>query len=134
MKSVFATILLLLVFVSCSPKLSPDHNWDQKRWTLYELKTVPVQLSGTEKDANLMFVPSQKQISGTGGCNRLTGTYELKKGGDIKFSNITTTRMMCTDQAFEDRFLEVLNQVDGYAVENNIMLLKTGKEVVMRLR
>lgn len=134
MKNVSAIILLTLVFVSCSPKLSPDHNWDQKRWTLYELKTVPVQLSGTEKDANLMFVPSQKQISGTGGCNRLTGIYELKKGGGIKFSNITTTRMMCTDQAFEDRFLEVLNEVDGYAVENNIMLLKKGKEVVMRLR
>ena len=42
--------------------------------------------------------------------------------------------MMCNDQAFEDRFLEVLNEVDGYTIENTSLLLKKGKEVVMRLR
>ena len=47
---------------------------------------------------------------------------------------LLSTKMMCGDQAFEDRFLEVLKEVDGYEVENNSMLLKKGKEVVMRLR
>lgn len=134
MKNVCTIFTLLVVLVSCSPRLSPDHNWDQKRWTLYELKSVPVQLSGTEKDANLMFAPSQKKVNGTGGCNRLNGSYELKKNGGIRFLNVASTKMSCIDQAFENRFLEALNAVDGYAVENNVMLLKTGKEVVMRLR
>lgn len=134
MKKLSILSVLLLAIISCSPKLAPDHNWDMKRWTLYELKTVPVQLSGTEKDANLLFVPSQKQFNGTGGCNRISGNYEIAKRGSIKFSNVVSTKMLCTDQRFEDRFLEVLNEVDGYEVENNRMLLKKGKEIVMRLR
>jgi heat shock protein HslJ len=134
MKQLSILSVLFLSIISCSPKLAPDHNWDQKRWTLIELKTVPVQLSGTEKDANLLFVPSQKQFNGTGGCNRISGSYEIAKRGSIKFSNVMSTKMMCNDQKFEDRFLEVLNEVDGYVVENNRMLLKKGKEVVMRLR
>ncbi len=131
--SVFS-VLMFSILVSCSPKVAPDHNWDMKRWTLYELKTVPVQLSGTEKDANLLFVPSQKQVSGTGGCNRISGSYEISKKGKIRFLNVVSTKMMCNDQAFEDRFLEVLNEVDGYTIENTSLLLKKGKEVVMRLR
>lgn len=130
------SILAALVFVmgSCSPALAPDHNWDQKRWTLFELKTIPVQLSGTAKDANLLFVPSQKQFSGTGGCNQINGSYALKKKKGITFTNVVSTKMMCTDQAFEQRFLEVLNEVDGFEIVNNRMLLKKGNEIVMRLR
>lgn len=134
MKQLSIFSILFLAVISCSPKLAPDHNWDQKRWTLVEMKTVPVQLSGTERDANLLFVLSQKQFNGTGGCNRISGNYEIAKRGKIKFSNVVSAKMMCTDQKFEDRFLEVLNEVDGYAVENNRMFLKKGKEVVMRLR
>lgn len=134
MKQLSILSVFFLAIISCSPKLAPDHNWDMKRWTLYELKTVPVQLSGTEKDANLLFVPSQKQFNGTGGCNRISGSYTLPKKGSITFSNVISTKMMCGDQAFENRFLEVLKEVDGYEVENNSMLLKKGKEIVMRLR
>ncbi len=134
MKKLSILFVAIISIISCSPKLAPDHNWDMKRWTLYELKTVPVQLSGTEKDANLLFVPAQQQFNGTGGCNRISGSYAISKKGKISFSNVVSTKMMCGDQAFEDRFLEVLNEVDGYAMEGTSMLLKKGKEVVMRLR
>jgi len=41
--------------------------------------------------------------------------------------------MACPDLAFETKFLESLGTVDNYSMEGNSMLLKKGKETVMKL-
>lgn len=132
-------ILFVFVFVSgvlfaCSPKLSPDNNWKDKRWILTELKGVPVQLSGTNRDAHLFFSPSDKRYTGSGGCNRINGSYEIDKRNKISFGDAAATRMTCPDISFENTFLSTLKEVNSYEMHDKTMVLKKGNEIVMKLK
>lgn len=120
-----------MVVFSCSPKWSPDHYWSQKRWILTEMKGVPVQLSGTNRDAYLEFSWTDKHFAGNGGCNHLSGTYTLEKKKDIHFSEVITTKMSCPDIAFETTFLNALHEIDKFETEGDRLLLKDGKKTLL---
>lgn len=134
MKTIFFLLsMVTIASFSCSPKLSPDSYWGGQRWVLVELKEVPVQQSGTRKDAFLDFSPSEKKFSGNGGCNRISGNYTLEKKNRIRFADVISTKMSCADIAFETAFVNALNKVDRFEVADNILLLKDGKDVVAKL-
>ena len=61
------------------------------------------------------------QISGTNGCNNLTGGY-VAIGKTIKMGNIATTRMMC-DGVDESSFNERFNAVNSYEIVNGKLVL-----------
>jgi heat shock protein HslJ len=115
----------------CSPKWAPDHYWAQKKWVLTEMKGVPVQLSGTSRDAFLEFAGADKRFNGNGGCNHISGHYSLEKKKDVHFSDVTSTKMSCPDIVFENTFLATLNSVDRFEINGNSMLLKDGKKTVL---
>jgi heat shock protein HslJ len=133
MKVAGIVLFISVVLFSCSPKLSPDQNWAEGKWILTELKEVPVQISGnSNKDAHLEFKPSNKSYTGFGGCNSIGGSYTLSKG-KIKFSPGSAKQAGCPDVPFETTFLSLLNQVDKYDVNGNIMILKDGNKTVIKL-
>lgn len=131
-KLLFSLLVGLSVVLSCSPKLSPDSYWGNQRWVLTEMKEVPVQLSGTRRDAFLEFMPADKKFSGNAGCNRISGNYTLEKKNHMKFNEVISTKMACTDMAFETTFLSVLNEVNRFEQENNVLLLKDDGKVLLR--
>jgi heat shock protein HslJ len=131
--SLSIVIIFAGLIQSCSPKLSPDYGWDNKRWILIELKEVPVQLSGGSRDAYLEFFPGEKRFAGNAGCNHITGNYTLEKN-EIRFGEVTSTKMACPDLPFETTFLQVLAEVDRYEVTDDVMLLKDGSKVLMMFR
>lgn len=61
------------------------------------------------------------QISGTNGCNNLTGGY-VAIGKTIKMGNIATTRMAC-DGVDEASFNERFNAVNSYEIANGKLVL-----------
>jgi len=127
--------ILLVVMVicaawSCSPRLSPDYSWQGKRWTVIELKEVPVQLSGGRRDAYLTFMPGEKRFNGNAGCNTMNGTYKIEKS-KIYFSEIITTKMSCPDISFETTFLQTLDKVNRFEVSGNTILLKRDNDVLV---
>jgi heat shock protein HslJ len=126
--------LLITSIISCSPKLAPDNSWEGKRWVLTEVNGVPVQLGGGNRDAHLEFDPSTKRFTGSGGCNRINGTYSLGKKDAIQFGDVAVTKMMCADIAFENLFLSTLKTADRHTESGNIMLLKKGSEIVLKLQ
>lgn len=99
-----------------------------------EMNGVPVQVSGTDKDAHLVFSPKDRNFSGSGGCNRIMGTYALDKDNKIRFSNPAGTKMYCPDIKFEEKFLEVLNTVQNYGVSETEMILSNGKTTVLKFQ
>lgn len=126
---------ILLIFASCSTKSYPDKKWDGKQWTLVEIMQVPVQTSGSEQDAHFIFDSRQKTITGTGGCNRIFGSYEIGKKNILELGEIGSTRMACQDSPFENKFLEVLKSVRYYQVSAGELLLKNGKkDVILKLQ
>jgi len=131
MKYLFLFLVGFIAF-NCSPRLSPDAGWGNQRWVLTEMKGVPVQQSGGRRDAFIRFDVNEKRFSGNGGCNQINGNYTVDKN-DIRFTEVIATKMSCTDIAFENTFLSVLNGVDRYEVDGNNLRLKKKRETVLVL-
>ena len=125
--------LTSIVIYSCSPRLAADKYWSGRRYTLVEMKGLPVQLSGTRRDAYIDFTESEKRFSGNAGCNQMSGNYALDKR-DISFTDVITTKMSCPDIEFETVFLDLLGKVNRYEMENDDIVLKDGRKELLRLR
>jgi heat shock protein HslJ len=132
MKKFFLAVMIIGTIVSCSPKLAPDSYWGDRRWVLSEMKGVPVQLSGTRRDAFLEFIPAEKRFTGNGGCNRINGQYSLEKKDRIRFENVISTKMSCNDIAFETSFLSLLNEVDRFKMVDNVLVLRDDNDVILK--
>jgi len=128
-------VILFIAFISfqCSPKLAPDAGWNNKRWVVVEMKGVPVQQSGSRRDAYLNFETTDKRFFGNGGCNQINGNYTIEKS-TINFGEVISTRMSCEDIEFENVFIKTLGTVNKYEVNDTEMVLKNKREVVLRLR
>ncbi len=128
-------LILIMAFfsINCSPKLSPDTGWNRQRWVVVEMKGVPVQQSGSRRDAYINFEVADKKIAGNGGCNQITGNYMLDKSS-IHFTDITSTKMSCNDIEFENVFISILGSIDRYEVRGADLLLKRKREVMLVLR
>jgi len=128
-------VFIIVVAIACSrctPKLSPDASWGDRRWILTDMKGVPVQLSGGRRDAYLSFDAYNKTFSGNGGCNQISGSYNLEKG-NIRFGEVLSTKMSCEDIQFENAFLATLGSVDRFEQKGNDLLLKKKREVLLIL-
>jgi len=136
MKQIILFLTVLVSVVSCTQLMTPqtaDYSWANRKWTLMEINGTPVQISGTEKDAHLYFSASDKRVSGSGGCNRINGNYSIDSYR-LGFGEFAVTKMFCVDIAFENNFLAALRSVDQFQVLNNVLILKRGTIVLMRLR
>lgn len=77
---------------------------ENTHWTLTTLGDTPVSADSSEREAFFVLDPEQHHVSGSGGCNRLTGSYQLN-GDQLKFGEMAATMMACpqgmdTEQAF----------------------------------
>jgi len=74
-------------------------------------------------------------VTGSGGCNRYTGAYELA-GGRLTFGTMAGTRMACPAEvmAFEDAFMEALARVGAYHLIGTSLDLLGDAGSVVRLR
>lgn len=125
--------LIAFTTIQCSPKLSPDTGWARQRWVVVEMKGVPVQQSGGRRDAFLSFEVNEKRFNGNGGCNQINGNYSINKS-DISFTDVTSTKMMCQDMAFESTLLTVLSSVNRYEINGADMYLKKKNEILLILK
>jgi heat shock protein HslJ len=132
MKNIFLAAIIISALASCSPKLAPDSYWGDRRWVLSEMNGVPVQLSGTRRDAFIEFTPQEKRFTGNGGCNRISGQYTMEKKDGIRFENVISTKMSCNDIAFETSFLNYLNKVDKFKMEENTIVFRDGRETILK--
>jgi len=133
MNRIILIAVVIFSCISCSHKLSPDYSWQGKRWTVIELKEVPVQLSGGRRDAFLSFAPADKRFTGNAGCNSINGNYKIDNS-KIYFSDIISTKMSCPDIAFETTFLQTLDKVNRFEVSGNTILLKRDNDVLVIVR
>jgi copper homeostasis protein (lipoprotein) len=103
-------------FVSISPRESCDSPLRGTYWKLVRLGDTPVPAAEKRHEAHLIFAADELRISGSGGCNRLTGNFDLD-GDKMRFSQVADTRMACPagmDQ--EQRFLRSFEKVDRYRI------------------
>ena len=120
---------------STEPAVGGSEKLFAHRWALTEAAGQPVAPTGNAKEAHLLFFPPNR-LSGSTGCNRLNGSFELTGGGQLKFSPLATTRMMCPEPAAanETRFVQALGTVKTYYVTDAALELRDGPTIVARFR
>ena len=138
--SIFLFFALLSMTYSCSQKrlATTQYNYGgseilyQYKWNFTELNSQPIS---TGRDtAYLLFYPGQvNRVTGSTGCNRLTGTFELSGTNKMMFSQLVTTRMACSDYD-ELPVLTALKQVNNWSIINDQLLLSHGKILVAKLQ
>jgi heat shock protein HslJ len=99
-----------------------------KYWKLIELNgatLTPLDKQRSELHINLHV--DGNRLTGSGGCNNFTGSYELKDGNRIRFAQIASTKMACIDMSNEDSFLKMLNIADNYIVKGDTLILNKAR-------
>ena len=101
-------------------------------WTVEEIGGQAV----LDKSATMLRFETDGRVSGSTGCNGLTGTATIGEG-TITFSPLATTRRACTDEAMaqEKRFLDAMGNARSYAMDDDgsMRLLAEDGQPVARL-
>ena len=101
-------------------------------WTVLTIAGAPLVAGST---ATLTF-DGEGHVYGKGSCNRYTGGYKLT-GEGLSTGPLASTMMACVDELMEQerRFLELLAQVQGFAIaEDGALSLRAadGRAIVAR--
>lgn len=102
-------------------------------WNLVELQGKTIKPKDFERNQPALSIDLAKgSVSGSAGCNRITGTLE-PIGDRINFGPLAATRMSCPNMEVESQFLKILNNAElRYKVsEEWLELILDGKGVMM---
>jgi heat shock protein HslJ len=103
-------------------------------WILVELGDKPAVPGATGTPPTLRFDAAGGRLSGSGGCNRITGTYRVD-GDRLTFGPIASTRMACPEAMDQEQaFLKALAGVTSYRSSGGTLDLLDGSNVLARLR
>jgi uncharacterized lipoprotein YbaY/heat shock protein HslJ len=110
-----------------------DAPLENTHWKLAALGDASVSADSVQSEAFLVLDPQQHRISGSGGCNRLTGSYELD-GEQLKFGQTAGTMMMCPKgMDTEQDFFKSLGQVNQWKITGQrLELLDSDRKVLAR--
>ncbi|HEY7206554.1 MAG TPA: META domain-containing protein [Methylomirabilota bacterium] len=88
-------------------------------WKLVRLGDAPVAVADRQREPSLVFAASEARVSGHGGCNRVTGSFEVD-GARLKIGPLAATRMACPDgMEREQRFLRAIQAVTTYRIRGS---------------
>ena len=98
-------------------------------WTLIEMENREFGADAPK----LEFDRDQKRTSGSSGCNRFMGTFQMD-GSMLTFSQIAGTRRACLDadmQRVETSFLKLLETTTRFEVQDNALRLFANDALVL---
>ena len=124
--------LVAIVVVACcncrATKGKKNTSILNTEWQLVQIGDENVQPE--EDKFTIQFLEEENRFAGVGDCNRLTGVFQLNDKREVRFDQMGMTRMMCPNQEAEDRFVEMINKVDNYDIDGNMLLLFEGKTLL----
>lgn len=100
-------------------------------WRVDEITGRPISAAEQQREAYLIFSVQSARVSGSGGCNRLSGSYEAS-GASLRFGGIASTRMACArGMEVESSFLQALEQVRRWKISGRELELTDGEGRLM---
>ena len=119
-----------------APQFQPIEEIDQGRgqvtlenthWKLTRLGQTRFSDS-TPQEPYLVLDPEDQRVSGSGGCNRITGSYKLT-GNELTFSRMAVTMMACIQgMDTEKKFLDALGHVTAWKITGHALDLFDANE------
>jgi copper homeostasis protein (lipoprotein) len=113
---------------------TPSSELENNRWVPLEIGGEELRsVSGDQREPWIELEPKAMRVTGSGGCNRISGGYTAGDG-TLRFGALITTRMACVDMKTETAFLRALEATRRYRVRGREVELYDGKgSVVARL-
>ncbi len=109
--------LAALSLAACGSGISLDEPIEGPVWWLTRLNDQPVAPGNEpQRDPQVTFDRSSGRVSGSGGCNRIAGTF-TRTGSALRIGQMASTRMACADAARNDtevQFVQVLQTTASY--------------------
>jgi putative lipoprotein len=85
-------------------------------WKLVDLRSSTVAVAEKQREPHLILHPEGHRLTGSGGCNRLVGSYTLE-GQKLAFGRAAGTLMACPQGMEQERaFLDALARVQGFSI------------------
>jgi uncharacterized lipoprotein YbaY/heat shock protein HslJ len=119
-------MLIVERFVSIAPGACsdgrPTATLENTYWKLMRLGSQPVTVADNQREPHFVLQSETKRVSGSGGCNRMMGSYTLD-GDKLAFSQMAGTMMACPEgmdleQAFHAALQKVAKwRIDGETLE-----------------
>jgi heat shock protein HslJ len=134
MKKISLVWSLIILLTSCSSSqmsLTEAMNLLNGTWTLQSLNgQSELTTLFSNQLPSLQFDTQAMRISGSDGCNRLSGPLRVEDGNQIRFDQLAGTKMACEGQG-SDVFLNALNKVTTFQLDKGTLkLLADGQEVM----
>ena len=94
-----------------------------KNWSLTHIGATEYKVDPTAHNSPSLQFDATQRLSGADGCNRIMGSYVVKKH-EINLGQLASTKMMCQNTAeLSNKFNEALNKVAGYQVYGQTLQL-----------
>ena len=90
----------------------------EKYWKLVEINGKPLVWSDdTKREPHIILKDKDSRVIGNGGCNTLSGSYEIDSAANrIKFSQMVSTMMVCLNMEVENELKRALEMADNYSL------------------
>ena len=85
------------------------------RWVPRRIGGHAVKVRASQNEPWIVLNSKDRQVTGSGGCNRITGSYDVGVQ-TLRLRSLAATRMACPELRSETAFLKVLEQTWGYRV------------------
>lgn len=126
-KLIFITVIAFgLGSVGCKTKKTTSENSDYALLNATTWEVAALEKNPIDKNQNIpsiTFNTDEMRISGSGGCNKISGTFKAQANSDqMSFSQTIATRMACINMETESTFLKLLEKVSSFKVEKNKLI------------
>jgi heat shock protein HslJ len=106
---------------------------EKTEWRLFRLGRATVKGDDLHRQPQIVLDPVSRRASGSGGCNRIMGGYELK-GNTLTFDHMASTMMACPGgMDTEQKFLKMLGQVKRWKIAGQRLELLDGSGKVVAM-
>jgi putative lipoprotein len=96
---------------------------ENTNWRLIELGNAPVLIDARHPEANITLQSGNRRVTGSTGCNRLSGSYSVN-GSRLSFGTIASTKMACiSGMEIEQPFLNALGRVRSWRISGQTLEL-----------
>ena len=135
MKPLIILFLSVLVLgASCNPKPDDSEALFNTTWELEYISGPRIAFDGLfpEKKPQIAFDKETSKVSGTDSCNGYSADYKLNQNA-LSFGEPGPTTMMFCGGG-ERQFLNMMQKIDGYAMEDGKLNLLIGEVPMMRFK
>ena len=129
MKKIIISLLSVAVAFVVSSCCCDSGSLTESTWQLEQMNGQPISVG--DNNYTLTFDAEEMRSFGRGDCNSFFMPYTVDQKGSLDFGDGGATYVLSQSKP-EDVYLDLLNEVDGYKLEDNkLELLKDGNSVLV---